>query len=125
VTERRHAEKRISGESIAGTAEIPLIIVYRGSDERIVEVNRTFLLKLGHERRDVVGRTLLELGTWDAYQRADFFRALNREGSLKDYVLQFAGQAGKLTTYLFFVNQSEIQDERYVVMMAQEAVQAK
>jgi PAS domain S-box-containing protein len=125
VTERRHAEKRISGESIAGTAEIPLIIVYRGSDERIVEVNRTFLLKLGHERRDVVGRTLLELGTWDAYQRADFFRALNREGSLKDYVLQFAGQAGKLTTHLFFVNQSEIQDERYVVMMAQEAVQAK
>ncbi len=125
VTERRHAEKRISGESIAGTAEIPLIIVYRSSDERIVEVNRTFLLKLGYERRDVVGRTLLELGTWDAYQRADFLRALNRERSLKDYVLQFAGQAGKLTTYKFFANQSEIQDERYVVMMAQEAEQAK
>ena len=39
VTERRHAEKRISGESIAGTAEIPLIIVYRANDERIIEVN--------------------------------------------------------------------------------------
>ena len=125
VTERRHAEKRIVGESIAGTAEIPLIIVYRASDERIVEVNRTFLLKLGYERRDVVGRTLLELGTWDAYQRADFLRALNREGSLKDYFLKFAGQAGKLITYKFFVNQSEIQDERFVVMMAQEAEQAK
>ena len=125
VTERRHAEKRIAGESIAGTAEIPLIIVYRANDERIVEVNRTFLLKLGYERRDVVGRTLLELGAWDAYQRADFLRALNRERSLKDYVLPFADQAGKLTTYKFFANQSEIQDERYVVMMAQEAEQAK
>ena len=102
-----------------------MIIVYRSSDERIVEVNRTFLLKLGYERRDVVGRTLLELGIWDAYQRADFLRALNREGSLKDYSLQFAGQAGKLTPYRFFANQSEIQDERYVVMMAQEAEQAK
>ncbi len=39
VTERRHAEKRIGGELIAGTAEIPLIIVYRANDERIVEVN--------------------------------------------------------------------------------------
>ena len=125
VTERRHAEKRIAGESIAGTAEIPLIIVYRSSDERIVEVNRTFLLKLGYERRDVVGRTLLELGTWDAYQRADFLRALFRDGTLKEYALQLAGQAGKLTTYKFFVNQSEIQDERYVVMMARETEQAK
>ena len=125
VTERRHAEKRIAGKSLGGTAEIPLIMVYRSSDERIVEVNRTFLLKLGYERRDVVGRTLLELGIWDAYQRADFLRALNREGSLKDYVLQFAGQAGKLTPYQFFANQSEIQDERYVVMMAQETEQAK
>ena len=125
VTERRHAEKRISSKSIAGTAEIPLIIVYRANDERIIEVNRTFLLKLGYERRDVAGRTLLELGIWDAYQRADFLRALNREGTLKEYVLQFAGQAGKLTTYKLFANQSEIQDERYVVMMAQEPVQAK
>ena len=39
VTERRHAEKRIGGELPAGTAEIPLIIVYRAGDERIVEVN--------------------------------------------------------------------------------------
>lgn len=73
----------------------------------------------------MVGRTLLELGILDAYQRADFLRALNWGWSLKDYVLQFAGQAGKLTTYKFFVNQSEIQDERYVVMMAREAEQAK
>ena len=71
-------------------------MVYRASDERIVEVNRTFLLKLGYERRDVVGRTLLELGIWDAYQRTDFLRALNREGTLKDYVMQFDGSGGQV-----------------------------
>jgi len=51
---------------------------------------------------------------WDlgCISAGGFLRALNREGSLKDYVLQFVGQAGKLTTYKFFVNQSEIQDER-------------
>ncbi len=125
VTERRHAEKRIGGESTAGTAEIPLIIVYRAGDERIVEVNRTFLLKLGYERRDMVGRTLLELGIWDVYQRADFLRALYRDGSLKDYAMQLTGQAGKLAPFDFFANQNEIQGERYVVMMARETEQGK
>ena len=125
VTERRHAEKRIGGESIAGTAEIPLIIVYRAGDERIVEVNRTFLLKLGYERRDMVGRTLLELGIWDVYQRTEFLRALYRDGSLKDYLMPLTGQAGKSAPFNFFVSQNEIQGERYVVMMAREAEQEK
>jgi PAS domain S-box-containing protein len=125
VTERRHAEKRIAGESLGGTDEIPLIIIYRASDERIVEVNRTFLLNLGHERRDVVGLTLLEAGIWDAYQRTDFLRALNREGTLNEYLLRLSSQAGKLTPYKFFVNQNEVQGQRYVVMMAQEAEQTK
>jgi len=125
ITERRHAERRTAGESIGGTAEIPLIIVYRANDERIIEVNRTFLLKLGYERRDIVGRTLLELGIWDAYQRTDFLRALSREGTLKDYILQFMGQAGKLAPYKFFASQNEVQGERYVVMLAREADQGK
>ncbi len=125
VTERRHAEKRIGGESIAGTAEIPLIIVYRAGDEKIVEVNRTFLFKLGYERRDMLGRTLLELGIWDVYQRAEFLRALYREGSLKDYAMQLTGQAGKLAPFNFFANQNEIQGEHYVVMMARETEQGK
>ncbi|HUH99273.1 MAG TPA: histidine kinase N-terminal 7TM domain-containing protein [Anaerolineales bacterium] len=120
VTERRHAERRIAGESIGGTAEIPLILVYRAGDERIIEVNRTFLLQLGYERRDVVGRSLLEAGIWDAYQRAEFLRALYREGALKDHILQFTGQGNKLIAYKSFVDQNEIQGERYVVVMAQE-----
>ncbi|HUI88466.1 MAG TPA: histidine kinase N-terminal 7TM domain-containing protein [Anaerolineales bacterium] len=124
VTERRHAERRGTGESVGGTAEIPLIIVYRAKDERIVEVNRTLLLKLGYERRDMVGRTLLELGIWDAYQRTDFLRALYREGSLKEYVMQLTGRAGKLAPLNFFANQNEIQGERYIVMMAPEAIQS-
>ena len=120
VTERRHAEKRIGGDLLGGSAEIPLIIVYRANDERIVEVNRSALLKLGYERRDMVGRTLLELGIWNAYQRTDFLRMLYRDGSVKNYFLQLTDQARKSTPYKFFANQNEIQGERYVVMMAQE-----
>ena len=73
----------------------------------------------------MVGRTLLELGIWDVYQRAEFLRALYREGSLKDYVMQLTGQAGKLAPFNFFANQNEIKGERYVVMMAREAGQGK
>ena len=120
VTERRHAEKRMTGESAGSPAEIPLMIVYRANDEHVVEVNRTFLLNLGYERRDVVGRTLLEIGIWDAYQRAEFLRTLNRQGTLKEFTLNLAGQTAKSVSYNFFVTQNEVGGERYVVMMAQE-----
>ena len=116
VTERRHAEKRITD----GPTEIPLILVYRVSDERIIEVNRAFLLALGYERREVVGRSLLELGIWDAYKRTDFLRALSSEGRLKDYMLEFRNPAGGLAPFKFTVNQNEIQGERYIVLMALE-----
>ena len=120
VTERRHAEKRIADKSVGGSAEIPLILVYRTSDEKIVEVNRTFLLKLGYDRRDVVGRSLLELGIWDPYRRADFLRALSSDGTLKEFQLPLTGQAGVSTQFKAFANQTQIQDERYTVIMAQE-----
>jgi len=120
VTERRHAEKRVGGESIGGTAEIPMIVVYRAADERIVEVNRSLLLRLGYERQDMVGRTLLDLSIWDPYQRTDFLRTLYRDGTLKDHVMQLKGRAGNSVSFAFFAVQSELQGERYIVMMARE-----
>jgi PAS domain S-box-containing protein len=116
VTERRHAEKRI----VDGPTEIPLILVYRASDERIIEVNRTFLLALGYERREVVGRSLSELGIWDPYKRSDFLRALSSEGSVKDYMLEFRSPAGIIAPYKFTATQNEIQGERYIVLLALE-----
>jgi PAS domain S-box-containing protein len=122
ITERRSAESRVVQQQLqdVGSADIPLTVIYRIVDEKIVDVNRTFLLNLGYERKNVLGRSLLELGFWDLYQRADFLRALFKEGKLTDYSLSIRSSVGEKKPYLFSANQIEIQGGKYIVMLAQE-----
>jgi PAS domain S-box-containing protein len=122
ITERRSAESRVVKQQLqdVGSADIPLTVVYRVTDEKIVDVNRTFLLNLGYERNNVLGRSLLDIGFWDLYQRVDFLRALFKEGKLSDYPFRVGSSIGEKKPYLFSATQIEIQGSKYIVMLAQE-----
>jgi len=122
ITERRSAESRVVQQQLqdVGSVDIPLTVIYRAVGEKIVDVNRTFLLNLGYERKNVLGRSLLDLGFWDSYQRADFLRALFKEGKLSNYPLRIHSSIGENKSYFFSANQLEIQGGKYIVMLAQE-----
>jgi|GEM_PF-1281579 len=123
VTERRSAESRVSQQQLqdVGSAEIPLMVMYRLSDDKIVDVNRTFLVNLRYERKNVLGRSLLDIMFWDSYQRADFLRAVYKSGSLHDYALRVGSSNGSRLPYVFSASQLEIQGGKYIVMIAQES----
>ncbi len=123
ITERRLVEGRIAQqESLEPRLiDIPLMVVYRAGDEKIVDVNRSFLVKLGYERKNVVGCSLLELGLWDAYQRADFQRSLLRWKMLKDYPLRLTNSQGNPQSYRISLEQVDLQGVGYLVLLAQEA----
>ena len=127
ITERRSAESRVVQQQLqnVGLADIPLTVTYRVVDEKIVDVNRTFLLNLGYERKNVLGRSLLELGFWDSYQRADFLRALFKEGKLGDYPFSVRSNIGEKNPYFLSANLMEIQGSKYIVMLAQEDLREK
>jgi PAS domain S-box-containing protein len=127
ITERRSAESRVVQQQLqnVGLADIPLTVTYRVVDEKIVDVNRTFLLNLGYERKNVLGRSLLELGFWDSYQRADFLRALFKEGKLSDYPFFVRSSIGEKNPYFLSANLTEIQGSKYIVMLAQEDLREK
>jgi PAS domain S-box-containing protein len=122
ITERRSAESRVVQQQLldVGSVDIPLSVIYRITDEKIVDVNRTFLLNLGYERKNVLGRSLLDLGFWDSYQRADFLRALFKDGKLSDYSLRIGSSVGEKKSHTFSATQMEIQGSKYIVMLAQE-----
>ena len=122
ITERRSAESRVVQQQLqdVGSVDIPLSVIYRITDEKIVDVNRTFLLNLGYERKNVLGRSLLDLGFWDSYQRADFLRALFKDGKLSDYSLRVGSSVGEKKSHTFSATQMEIQGSKYIVMLAQE-----
>lgn len=118
ITERRAAENRLSQQNIEGGAgDLPLMVMYRANDDKIIDVNRTFLINLGYERKDVLGRTLMGVQFWSASQRADFLRLLYKNGALKDYAFE-VGKSGQ--KYILSASQVEMQDVKYIVIFAQE-----
>lgn len=121
ISERRRAEKRSFGvrdESLLSGDSIPVIMILRAHDEKIAEVNRSFILSLGYERKDVVGKSPLQLGLWNAYERGEFFQAFRGTGSVKDHPLSLMNVRQEKTQYLISAHRMEVQDGSYIVMMA-------
>ena len=120
ITERHNAEHRwrAQDESEAGT-EIPMIAVFDIDQEQIIEVNRSFLLHLGMERNQVMRRSLLDLGIWDPYQRAEFRKRLFQENRLEGYILQLTNSRGLAREYSVTAHLVESGGKRYVVLFAQ------
>jgi len=122
ISERRRAEKTAFGQSdenlISGDA-IPLIFVIRLHDEKVIEVNRSSILALGYERKDVVGRSFLQLGIWDAYQRSEFLKIFRSEGFVKNHTLSLTDINKSKQSYLVSANRVDIHDKSYIVMLVQ------
>ncbi len=92
ITERKQAEQRLLPiEDARGSqvASIPVFMVLRMDDGKIVEVNRSFIIGMGFQREEVIGRTPLEIGMWTAEQRSALLRELREKGQLTEYPIQF------------------------------------
>jgi PAS domain S-box-containing protein len=124
-TERHFAEnrRRAQDDSEAGSAEIPMIVVFDNRQESIIEVNRKFLINLGMERNHVIGRSLLDLGVWDHYERAEFRKRLLKEKTLESYKLQLANSRGVVKGYSASAQLMGMGNERYVVVLIQKEAQ--
>lgn len=120
ITERRRAERAglgIGDDFLLSSDVIPMIFVLRAQDEKIVEVNRAFILTLGYERKDVVGKSPLQLGLWNAYERGEFFQAFRGAGSVKNHSLSLTNARQEKKACLISAHRMEVQENNYIVMM--------
>ncbi len=121
ISERRRAEKSAFGandESLLSNDNIPVIFILRTQDEKIIEVNRSFILELGYERKDVVGQSLLNLGIWDVHQRGEFLKTLRSEGFVKNQPLSFVASNREKLSYLVSAQKMDIQENSYFAILA-------
>ncbi len=67
-----------------------LMIISRISDQRFIEINKTFELKSGYLREEIVGKTSLELGIYKNLQdREMVYDLLKNQGYFKDLEIEF------------------------------------
>lgn len=125
-TERHFAEsrRRNQEEGDTGSIDIPMIVVFDVTQEKIIEVNRAFLVQMGMERKNVIGRSLLSLGIWNPYQRAEFRKSLFQESSLQQYKLELANNHREMEKYSISAQLMKMENDRYVVLLMQNESQS-
>jgi PAS domain S-box-containing protein len=118
ITERKQAEQRLLPvEDARGSqmATIPVFMVLRLDDGKIVEVNRSFIISLGYQREEVIGRTPLEIGMWTAEQRSTLLRELREKGQLNDYPIQFGTRASGRKPYKLSASTLPMEKEGFMM----------
>lgn len=120
ISENKQAEIQQAAQELIPSPEspVPLAFTFRARDGRIVEVNRTFILKLGYPREDVVGRTLLEAGLWNVDQRADFLRQIRFSGEIRDHPLRLMHNNGQPVDLEVTANRIELKGEPFIFCLA-------
>src|ERR1700721_69567 len=93
VTERRSAEDRFYKAFNANPEPIAIATI---PEERYIDVNESFLLVTGFERKEVIGRTASELNFWTYPQeRARLMEALSEHGRVRDQEITFNTKSGE------------------------------
>ena len=123
ISERKQAERQLAAEISSSAAmrqdnSVPVVLVFRFKDGKVIEVNRSFILALGYTREETVGRSLLELGIWSPAQRASFMRELVSSNQVENYPLALRRKDGGDQEYLLTASRVEIKKELYVTWLA-------
>ncbi len=120
ITERKRAEeaRRESEEKFSKIfyASPVAISITRVSDGRFVDVNDSYLKRLGYGREEIVGHTALEAGLWaDPAERAKMMQAISAQGSLRDFEARFRTKAGEAGVALLSRETIELGGEKHFI----------
>jgi PAS domain S-box-containing protein len=112
----RESEERFSKAFRAIPANVSLV---RVADERLIEVNESFLKESGYTRAEVIGRTTSELGLWASpADRADFFRRLRAQGFVHSFESGLRARGGAVSTMLISAELIELNGEKCILALA-------
>ena len=123
ITERKQAEQRllpIEDARSSQVATIPAFMVLRIEDGKIVEVNRSFIIGLGFQREEVIGRTPLEIGMWTAEQRSALLRELREKGQLTEYPIQFGTHTNGRKPFFLSASTLHLKNEGFMMWIIHE-----
>jgi PAS domain S-box-containing protein len=120
ITQRKEAEEalRESEEKFSKVfhASPVALSITRASDGRYIEVNGSFLKRMGYQRDEVIGRTAMEIGAWaNPVEREEMRRILREQGSLRNFEVQYRTKSGEVGMALLFREIIDIAGEKHFI----------
>lgn len=85
---------------------------------RFIDVNKSWLDLLGFNRKEVIGRTTLELKLWDGTgRRAELVAKLNKAGALKNELIRVGTKDRKLKDILWSAELIDLDGEEVILSL--------
>jgi diguanylate cyclase (GGDEF)-like protein/PAS domain S-box-containing protein len=93
------------------------IVISRLKDGRYLEVNQRWLELFGYERREILGRTSLELGIWaDPAERSRFVEQVVERGALQGFETRFRKKSGAIIDAVISADVIGIEGEPHLIV---------
>jgi PAS domain S-box-containing protein len=130
ITERIRAEEAIKESeerfNTAFHASPNMMVVIALEEGRIIDANAEHTRITGYERREVIGKTTLDLNLWvNPEQRKEFYRIINTEGRLKNYEVLMRTKSGEIRTLLFSAEKIMLRGINCMVVSALDITERK
>ncbi len=123
VTARKKAEDRFYKAFNANPEPMSIATI---AEERILDVNESFLRVTGYERDEVIGRTSLELKFWEQPEDGSrFIEMLKRQGSVRDLEIAFRTKAGDGRTGLESAEIIEVAGQECLIAIVKDITERK
>src|ERR1700751_5240387 len=96
------------------------------TDNRYIDINKTFERFTGYAREEIIGKTPSDLGTWADYsQRVALINRLRRERSILDVEARFRRRNGQIWIGLSSMELIEIDEEPCVLIATADITESK
>jgi PAS domain S-box-containing protein len=130
ITERKKAEEalRESEEkfSKAFRSSPDRIAITTLEDGRFIDVNDSYVRFTGYTREEVIGHTIIELGSWvDTGNRARIVQKLKEQGQVYNEEVQLILKSGEIRTSLFSAELINIEGEPCMISVATDITDRK
>jgi diguanylate cyclase (GGDEF)-like protein/PAS domain S-box-containing protein len=100
-----------------------LVALTRLADGRFVDVNDSFERALGYPREELIGRTSVELGIWDAAKREQFVRELVEQRNITTRPMTYRRSDGSEFEALLIASVVTVDGEHYVLGILEDVAQ--
>ncbi len=123
ISERRMMEEALRASdarfSTAFHASPLATAITRLEDNRLIDVNHTWLELTGVSHEEALGHTALELNFWsDPDERSNLIGQLQQQGRVQGFEMQLRKKSGEIVDLLFSAELIELSGEAHMLSMA-------
>jgi PAS domain S-box-containing protein len=93
------------------------------AEGRFIDVNEAFELRYGYLRKDILGRTVFDIGIWDnPSERHQMLEEVGRQGRVRNRITRFRTRSGELLETIYSADTIELEGEECLLAVSEDVV---